>query len=73
MTHSSSGGGLQLVLGNDRLMQDQNVTVGQEAQAFMQEHEPQVCVYMCERRRESVICGWVGVDVTATRTVGGTT
>lgn len=40
-TTSSSGGGLRLVIGNRRLMLEQQVSVGVEAQGFMQEHEAQ--------------------------------
>jgi len=38
---SSGGGGLRLVIGNRRLMLEQQVSVGVEAQGFMQEHEAQ--------------------------------
>lgn len=38
---SSQGGGLRLALGNRRLMLEQDVSVGVEAQAFMQVHEGQ--------------------------------
>lgn len=40
-SHHSSTGGLRIVLGNRRLMLEQDVSVGVEAQAFMQVHEGQ--------------------------------
>ncbi len=39
--HSSNGGGLRIALGNRRLMLEQAVSIGVEAQAFMSLHEGQ--------------------------------